>query len=116
MCGCSSPSRCLPPTLVGWVRGRVRAAVGAQVELDLDSYDRLFPSQDLASRDSFGNLIALPLQAAAMRDGNSVFLDPETLEPVADQWRLPGRVDRITRPCWPPPCGRWHRCAPAPRR
>jgi hypothetical protein len=31
-------------------------------ELGLDSYDRLFPSQDTMPQGGFGNLIALPLQ------------------------------------------------------
>jgi len=30
--------------------------------LGLDSYDRLFPSQDTMPKGGFGNLIALPLQ------------------------------------------------------
>jgi superfamily II DNA or RNA helicase len=76
--------------------GLLRTAIDARAELALDSYDRLFPSQDLAPRGSFGNLIALPLQGRATADGNSVFLDHDTLAPVADQWRLLGRVDRIS--------------------
>ena len=31
-------------------------------EIGMDSYDRLFPSQDTLTRGGFGNLIALPLQ------------------------------------------------------
>ncbi|MBW3603382.1 MAG: DEAD/DEAH box helicase [Actinobacteria bacterium] len=76
--------------------GLLRTAIDARAELALDSYDRLFPSQDLAPRGSFGNLIALPLQGHAARDGNSVFLDHDTLSPVEDQWRLLGKVDRIS--------------------
>ena len=40
-------------------------------ELGLDSYDRLFSSQDTLPRGGFGNLIALPLQREARREGNS---------------------------------------------
>ena len=76
--------------------GLLRTAIDARAELALDSYDRLFPSQDLAPRGSFGNLIALPLQGRATAAGNSVFLDHDTLAPVEDQWRLLGRVDRIS--------------------
>ena len=36
-------------------------------------YDRMYPSQDVAS--SLGNLIALPLQGQALRNGNSAFVD-----------------------------------------
>jgi superfamily II DNA or RNA helicase len=75
--------------------GLLRTAIDARAELALDSYDRLFPSQDLAPRGSFGNLIALPLQERAARDGNSVFLDHDTLSPAEDQWRLLGQIDRI---------------------
>ena len=43
----------------------------------MDSYDRLFPSQDTMPRGGFGNLIALPLQHEPRQAGNSVFLDDE---------------------------------------
>lgn len=76
--------------------GLLRMAIDARAELSLDSYDRLFPSQDLAPRGSFGNLIALPLHGRAARDGNSVFLDHEELSPVEDQWRLLGQIDCIS--------------------
>ena len=36
-------------------------------------YDRMYPSQDVSN--SIGNLIALPLQGQAVRNGNSVFVD-----------------------------------------
>ena len=36
-------------------------------EVGLDSYDRLFPSQDTLPRGGFGNLIALPLQKSRER-------------------------------------------------
>ena len=56
-------------------------------QLSMDSYDRLFPSQDTMPRGGFGNLIALPLQREARQHGNSVFLD-ENLNPYPDdeQW------------------------------
>jgi hypothetical protein len=44
-------------------------------ELGMSSYDRLFPNQDTMPRGGFGNLIALPLQLVARRQGNTVFLD-----------------------------------------
>jgi hypothetical protein len=43
--------------------------------LGLDSYDRLFPSQDTMPKGGFGNLIALPLQHDPREKGNSVFVD-----------------------------------------
>ena len=48
----------------------------------MDSYDRLFPSQDTLPAGGFGNLIALPLQRAAREHDNTVFLDDQ-LEPYA---------------------------------
>jgi hypothetical protein len=49
------------------------------------SCDRLFPSQDTLPKGGFGNLIALPLQHEARRQGNTLFVD-ERLEPFEDQW------------------------------
>jgi superfamily II DNA or RNA helicase len=76
--------------------GLLRAAIEARAELDLGSYDRLFPSQDLLPRGSFGNLIALPLQGQAAEEGNSLFLEPASLEPFADQWQLLSEMVRIS--------------------
>jgi hypothetical protein len=67
-------------------------------ELSLDSYDRLFPSQDTMPRGGFGNLIALPLQHGPRQHGNSVFLDDQ-LRPYPDdqQWAYLASVQRIDR-------------------
>lgn len=46
-------------------------------------YDRMYPSQDVAS--SIGNLIALPLQGQALRNGNSAFVD-ENWNAYPEQW------------------------------
>jgi superfamily II DNA or RNA helicase len=64
-------------------------------ELGMDSYDRLFPSQDTMPRGGFGNLIALPLQHEPRRNGNSVFLDGD-LRPYPDdeQWAYLASVPR----------------------
>ena len=63
-------------------------------EIGLDSYDRLFPSQDTMPKGGFGNLIALPLQKRPRQQGNSVFLD-ELFQPHADQWKFIDSVQRI---------------------
>lgn len=60
-------------------------AMARSPTLAMDSYDRLFPSQDVLPKGGFGNLIALPLQREAREQGNTLFLD-EQLEPHADQW------------------------------
>lgn len=65
-------------------------------ELSMDSYDRLFPSQDTMPRGGFGNLIALPLQKGPRQDGNSVFLDDNLVAYAGDQqWAYLASVERI---------------------
>jgi superfamily II DNA or RNA helicase len=65
-------------------------------ELSMESYDRLFPSQDTMPRGGFGNLIALPLQHGPRALGNSVFLDDQ-LRPYPDdqQWSYLASLPRI---------------------
>ncbi len=64
-------------------------------QLSMDSYDRLFPSQDTMPRGGFGNLIALPLQHGPRQNGNTVFLDEEW-KPHRDQWSYLASVPRIS--------------------
>ena len=59
------------------------------------SFDRLFPNQDSLSGKGLGNLIALPLNAVSVQQGNSCFVDPSTLQPYADQWQFIGQIKRI---------------------
>jgi superfamily II DNA or RNA helicase len=54
-------------------------------QLELGSYDRLFPNQDTMPKGGFGNLIALPLQKHPREMGCSVFVDAE-LRPHDDPW------------------------------
>ncbi|OGH77466.1 MAG: hypothetical protein A2373_01260 [Candidatus Magasanikbacteria bacterium RIFOXYB1_FULL_40_15] len=54
-----------------------------------ESFDRLFPNQDVLSGKGFGNLIALPFQGEARKKDNTIFLDPNnSLLPFTDQWKL----------------------------
>lgn len=48
-------------------------------------YDRIYPCQDVAS--SIGNLIALPLQGQALKNGNSAFVD-KNWNAYPDQWDI----------------------------
>lgn len=64
-------------------------------ELCFQSYDRLFPSQDTVPKGGFGNLIALPFQGQAQRDGNTLFVD-ERLVPYPDQWAYLASLPKIT--------------------
>ena len=75
--------------------GLLRATADRRGELDLATYDRLFPSQDLLPTGGLGNLIALPLQGTARRDGNSVFIDPADGTPIADQWAFLAGTGRL---------------------
>src|SRR6266571_1681535 len=62
--------------------------------MGLDSYDRLFPSQDTMPKGGFGNLIALPLQHGPRENGNSVFVDDQ-LRPYNDQWAFLSSIKRL---------------------
>jgi len=66
-------------------------------DIGLGSYDRLFPNQDTMPQGGFGNLITLPLQRAARKQNNTVFLD-SALVPWADQWAFLASVRKIGRP------------------
>lgn len=69
-------------------------AMESRYQLGLDSYDRLFPSQDTLPKGGLGNLIALPLQGGPRAQGNSVFLDDD-FEPHEDQWAFLSSIRRI---------------------
>jgi superfamily II DNA or RNA helicase len=74
--------------------GLLTRAMEKRHQIGLDSYDRLFPSQDTMPKGGFGNLIALPLQKLSRNLGNSVFLD-ESFHPYADQWTFLESIQRI---------------------
>lgn len=61
------------------------------------SFDRLFPNQDSHSGKGIGNLIALPLQGDSLTKGNSCFLEPNTFEPVEDQWAFLTTIQKISK-------------------
>ncbi|MBL4292874.1 TOTE conflict system archaeo-eukaryotic primase domain-containing protein [Vibrio fluvialis] len=63
--------------------------------LSFDSYDRLFPNQDVLPIGGIGNLIALPLQKQARANGNSVFVD-QSFTPYSDQWEVLASMGRLS--------------------
>lgn len=65
-------------------------------QLQLNSYDRLFPNQDTMPKGRFGNLIALPLQKKPREFGFSVFVD-EQFVPYTDQWGYLASIRPIGR-------------------
>ena len=75
----------------------LREAMNIRGELDLASYDRLFPAQDFMPKGSFGNLIALPLQKECRDRGTTTFLDVRTMKPIEDQWAYLSTIKRVSR-------------------
>lgn len=76
--------------------GLLREAMAIRGKVNLASYDRLFPSQDLLPAGGVGNLIALPLFRPARDRNATVFLNLENLEPHQDQWRYLSTLGRMT--------------------
>ena len=77
--------------------GLLGEAIALRGQMDLSSYDRLFPSQDvLPGSGGVGNLIAAPLQGRSRRDGATVFLDLATMEPHEDQWAYLSSLNRLS--------------------
>lgn len=74
----------------------LREAIAIRGRMDLRSYDRLFPSQDVLPGDRPGNLIAAPLNGKHRRNGTTLFLDLATLEPYEDQWAYLSTLERLT--------------------
>ncbi|EDL53725.1 DNA or RNA helicase of superfamily II [Vibrio mediterranei AK1] len=63
--------------------------------LSFESYDRLFPNQDVLPLAGIGNLIALPLQKAARAAGNSEFVDGEFAS-YQDQWQILASTKKLS--------------------
>lgn len=70
-------------------------AMEREGRMSFKSYDRFFPNQDFMPTGGFGNLVALPLQGRARKDGNSVFVDEDFI-PLTDQWEYLQRMTKIT--------------------
>ncbi|MEP7025780.1 MAG: DEAD/DEAH box helicase family protein, partial [Actinomycetota bacterium] len=76
--------------------GLLREAMALRGQMDLTSYDRLFPSQDILPAGGMGNLIAAPLNGRSRRNGATVFLNLATLEPHEDQWAFLSTLGRMS--------------------
>jgi superfamily II DNA or RNA helicase len=76
--------------------GLLREAMAIRGKVNLASYDRLFPSQDLLPAGGVGNLIALPLFRPTRDRNATVFLNVENLEPHQDQWSYLSTLGRMT--------------------
>ena len=70
-------------------------AMNRDGRISFKSYDRFFPNQDTLPEGGLGNLVALPLQGKARKEGNSVFVD-ENFESYPDQWEYLHNVGKIS--------------------
>ena len=69
-------------------------AMNKEMRLSFKSYDRFFPNQDTLPEGGFGNLVALPLQGMARRQGNSVFVD-EHFNAYSNQWNVLANIQKM---------------------
>ena len=60
------------------------------------TYDRMLPAQDHLPPGGLGNLIALPLQGQALRQGNSAFIDQDW-NAYPNQWQQLQKVKKLSR-------------------
>lgn len=70
-------------------------AMEREGRMSFKSYDRFFPNQDFMPQGGFGNLVALPLQGQARKEGNSVFVD-DNFEPYPEQWAYLQQMQKVT--------------------
>lgn len=74
----------------------IAEAAALNKTITFEAYDRMIPAQSTIPEGGFGNLIALPFQGKAQREGNSVFVD-ERFEPFPDQWLYLSQIQLISR-------------------
>ena len=73
----------------------IKAAMQKRHSISFESFDRFFPNQDEIPKGGYGNLIALPLQGRAVKEGHSVFVD-ESFIPYEDQWAFLSSVQKVS--------------------
>lgn len=73
----------------------ITKTMAKRYQIDMKSYDRLFPNQDTMPKGGFGNLIALPFQKEATADGNSLFIDAHGV-PYSDQWTFLSSIKKMS--------------------
>lgn len=74
----------------------IAEAAALNKTITFEAFDRMIPAQSTIPEGGFGNLIALPFQGKAQREGNSVFVD-ERFEPFPDQWLYLSQIQPISR-------------------
>ena len=60
------------------------------------TYDRMLPAQDHMPLGGLGNLIALPLQGQALKNGNSAFID-QNWNAYPNQWQQLKNVKKLSK-------------------
>ena len=73
----------------------ITKTMARRYQIDMKSYDRIFPNQDTMPKGGYGNLIALPFQKEASQRGNSVFIDDHGV-PYPDQWAFLSSVGKMS--------------------
>lgn len=76
--------------------GYILLSKASEKRVQLQSYDRLFPTQDMVPVGKFGNLIALPLQGQPRQQGNSVFVN-ENFHAFPDQWEYLSGIKKMSK-------------------
>lgn len=89
----SEPVMAKDARLLGF--GLLDKAMEINPNLSFESYDRIFPNQDLIPEGGFGNLIALPLQYQARQQGYSQFVDIN-LTHYSDQWHFLSQIKTLS--------------------
>ena len=72
----------------------LKLAMQNRHSISFESFDRIFPNQDEIPKGGYGNLIALPLQGKAVKQGHSVFVNDNFL-PYDDQWQFLSFVQKV---------------------
>ena len=74
--------------------GIIKVSMQNRHSIPFETFDRMFPNQDEVPKGGYGNLIALPLQGRAVKEGHSVFVD-ENFMPYDDQWVFLSSVQKV---------------------
>lgn len=74
----------------------IAEAAALSKTVTFEAFNRMLPAQSTIPEGGFGNLIALPFQGKAQREGNSLFVD-EQFEPFPDQWLYLSQIQLIPR-------------------
>src|SRR3989338_3215568 len=73
----------------------ITKTMARRYQIEMKSYDRIFPNQDTMPKGGYGNLTALPFQKEAIQRGNSVFIYDNGL-PYPDRWAFLSSVRKMS--------------------